>query len=199
MRSLTTDAQNAITAGVVTPFYMVAIAFASGTYRAWTGVNTVVWNSHEWTGLGDFLGVSSITQTSDLSAEGITVSLSGLNADDVSSMIGEAAQNTPLDVYLGFMSGGSIVVDPVHCFSGALDVPTLQDDGATATISVTGENALIKLSRASARRYTNDDQAIDYPTDTGFQYVPLVQLWDGSWGGKNGGNTSNAPGNNQRF
>ena len=85
MRSLTTDMQAAIVAGVLAPAYFVALQFDSGTKYMWTGVGTVLWNGQDWEGQGDFLGVSQITQTSDLSAESITISLSGLNADDVSS------------------------------------------------------------------------------------------------------------------
>jgi hypothetical protein len=186
MRTLTTAALAAISAGTVSPFYMVSIGFASGAAYYWTGVNTILWNTFDWTGQGDFLGVSSISQTSDLSAEGITIAISGLNADDVSSMIGEVAQNVPVDVWFGMLSAGAIIADPVHCFSGHIDVPTLQDDGNTATISCTAENALIVLARSSQRRYTLDNQQIDFPLDTGFQFVPTVQSWSGTWGGKGG-------------
>jgi len=189
MRSLTTDMQAAIVAGVLAPAYFVALQFDSGTKYMWTGVGTVLWNGQDWEGQGDFLGVSQITQTSDLSAESITISLSGLNADDVSSAMTDVSHLSTADVWLAFLSGGSIIDTPDHTFSGHLDVPTIQDDdNGNATISITCENDLIKLKQASMRRYTNDDQAILYPTDTGFQYVPSVQSWNGAWGGKNGGN-----------
>jgi hypothetical protein len=192
MRPMTTAATDALSAGVVQPFFMVAIAYVSGTYYAWTGYNTIAWNGQDWQGKGDFIGVSALTQTSELTAEGATVQFSGLDADDVSSVIGEVQQGAALDIYFGMMSGGSIIVDPVHCFSGHIDVPTLQDDGETSTISISAENELIILSRASMRRYTQGDQAINFPLDTGFQFVPIVQQWSvngGTWGGKNSGNT----------
>jgi hypothetical protein len=189
MRTMTDAVTAALSAGVVQPCYFVAIAFVSGTAYYWTGYNTIAWNGQDWTGEGDMLGVSALTQTSDLSAEGCTVQLSGLDADDVSSIIGEVQQGAALDIYFGMMSGGSIIVDPVHCFSGHIDVPTLQDDGETSTIAISAENELIILSRASMRRYTQGDQAIDFPLDNGFQYVPIVQAWSGTWGGKNSGNT----------
>lgn len=189
MRSMTTAFSDALSDAVVQPFYLVAIAYLSGTYYCWTGYNTIVWNGLDWQGEGDLIGISALTQTSNLSAEGCTVQFSGLDADDVSSITGEVQQGAALDIYFGMMSGGSIIVDPVHCFSGHIDVPTLQDDGETSTISISAENELIILSRASMRRYTNGDQAIDFPLDTGFQYVPNVQAWSGTWGGKNSGGT----------
>ena len=131
MRSLTTAALAALAAGTVAPVYLVALQFDSGTKYCWTGIGTVVWNSQDWEGMGDLLGVSAITQTASLSSESTTISLSGLNSDDVSSVMSDVSTLSTADVYLGFLdlSTSAIIVDPDHCFSGHLDVPTLQDDG----------------------------------------------------------------------
>lgn len=188
MRAMTTEFQAALAAGVVAPVYFVAITYVSGTKYVWTGYNTIAWNGHDWEGQGDLMGVSSITQTGDLNAEGITISFSGIDAGNVSSAMSDVAALLPVTVWFGLrnVTTGSIIVDPVQCFSGFVDVPTLQDDGEGPMISITAENDLIILSQASERRYTNDDQQIDYPTDTGFQYVSWVQLWNGAWGGAGG-------------
>jgi hypothetical protein len=191
MRSLTTDVQNALTAGTVAPVYLVAVTFCSSPpdlKRCWTGTGTVTWGGNDYEGQGDLMGVSAITQTGDLAAEGITLSFSGIDSGNVSSAMSDVATYSRVDVWYGMLnlSTGAIIADPVHCFSGCLDVPTLQDDGESATISFTAENDLIKLSLASDRRYTNDDQQITYPTDNGFQFVPWVQLWNGAWGGASG-------------
>jgi hypothetical protein len=199
MRTITTAALAALVAPTVQPVYLVACEFTSGVDYMWTGIGTVVWDGFEWEGMGDLLGVSSITQTAELSAEGISISMSGINAGDVSSAISDVATYLTVDVYLGFLSAGVIIVDPVHVFSGHLDVPSLQDNGDTATISITAENDLILLTKSSMMRYTNDCQQIFFPLDTGFQYVPSVQQWNGAFGGTNGNSTSGAPGQSSFF
>jgi hypothetical protein len=182
-RDLTPAAIAAMAAGNVAPFYMVAIAFPSGTVYLWTGIGTVTWNGHDWLGVGNFGGVGPITQTNDLTAEGTTLALSGVPAGLVSSAITEAQQNSPVDIWLGFFdTTGGIIVSPVYVFSGHVDVPTIQDSADTVTLSITAENALIALQRASNRRYTQDDQAIDFPDDKGFQYVSVIQQWNNQWG-----------------
>jgi hypothetical protein len=192
--------QDALIAGTVAPVYLVALGFDSGTKYMWTGRGTVVWDGQDWEGMGDFLGVSSVTQTADLQAESVTITLSGWNSADVTSVLTDMSTLSGADIYLGLLdSTGAIIADPDHPFSGHADVATVQDEGDTATISISCENDLIRLAQASMRRYTNDDQAILYPTDTGFQYVPAVQAWNGSWGGKNGGSTSGAPGQGHFF
>jgi hypothetical protein len=199
MRTISDAVLAAMAAPTVQPCYLVALAFTSGIKYMWTGTGTILWNGFDWTGQGDLLGVSSMTQTSDLSAEGITISMSGIAPENISSVISDMATNLTCDVWLGFLSGNAIIADPVHCFSGHTDVGTVQDEGAKATISITAENDLLLLTRSSNRRYTNDDQQIEYPTDTGFIYVPSVSAWSGTWGGLNGGSTKGAPGDNAFF
>lgn len=182
-RDLTVDVLAAIAAGTVQPFYLADVEFLSGHLYVWTGIGTLTWNSHSWLGVGTFGGVSAITQTADLAAENITLSLSGIPSDLVAAAIDECRQHFSVDVYLGFLdSAGAVVVDPIRAFAGRMDVPTIQDGGDTATISITAENPLIDLKRASERRYTHDDQQIDFPGDKGFQYVPAIQEWNGVWG-----------------
>src|ERR1700752_1720339 len=103
MRSLTTAVLAAIVAGTVAPVYLVALGFDSGTKYMWTGVNTVAWNGQDWEGQGDFLGVSAITQTNDLQSESVTISLSGLNDADVSSVMTDVSTLSSADVWLGFL------------------------------------------------------------------------------------------------
>jgi hypothetical protein len=196
-RTLTPALEAAIAAGKVNPFYMAAIQFLSGPMYVWTGIGTITWNGHDWLGVGTLGGVSSIAQSSDVTAENITLTLSGIPSDMVSAAIGECRQNFSVEVWVGMMDdAGAIVLDPVRAFAGRMDVPTINDAGDSASISITAENPLVDLQRASERRYTHDDQQIDFPGDKGFQYVPAIQEWNGVWGkaGGQGGNSASGSG-----
>src|ERR1700722_3046038 len=93
VRTITTASLAALTAPTVSPVYLVAMQFTSGTKFMWTGVNNVTWGGNPYEGQGDLLGVSSITQNADLSAEGITISMSGIPSGNVSSAISDVATN----------------------------------------------------------------------------------------------------------
>ena len=57
------------------------------------------------------------------------------------------------------------------------------DAGETATIQVQAENRLVRLEESRSRRYTPEDQAIDFAGDLGLDFV--VALNDGReiiWG-----------------
>lgn len=183
MRTMSSDQLAALAAGNVQPAYLVALDLVSGWKYFWTGIGVLVWNGQDWEGTGELGAISDITQTDDLSAENITVSLSGIPSTEVTTALSECTNSGEGQVYLGLLADdGSLVVDPTRCFTGRIDVPTIEDDGTTATVSLTIENELVALQRASNRRWTNDDQHIDFPTDNGFQFVPFIQDLSSVWG-----------------
>lgn len=68
-----------------------------------------------------------------------------------------------------------IIADPYQIFTGLLDVPSMDESGDTANIAVSYENRLIGLLTANDRRYTPEDQHVDFPGDTGFDKVAGLQ------------------------
>ena len=64
-----------------------------------------------------------------------------------------------------------------------MDVMTIEDAGATATINVSAESRLIDLDRSRTRRFTSEDQKIDYPNDKGLEMVASLQDKQITWGG----------------
>jgi hypothetical protein len=78
-------------------------------------------------------------------------------------------------LWLGFFSNGVLLPDPLALWDGALDVPTVSDGAETCSVMITVENALLALNLSSNRRFTTLDQQLDYPGDTGFDYVSAMQ------------------------
>lgn len=175
-RDLTVAAQAALAAGNVQPIVLYEGEFSAGTLRLWTGLGTVSWNGQNWLGAGQLLGMSSIQETTEVRAAGVTVSLSGMPGTLISLVLAQARQGKAGRVYLGLLdSAGAIIADPYQAFVGRLDVPEIVDAGEVCTISISYESRLIDLERPRERRYTAEDQGIDYPLDRGFDYVPALQ------------------------
>lgn len=72
--------------------------------------------------------------------------------------------------------------DPILLFDGRLDTGTIEDGGDRSAIILSYESRLIDLERARERRYTDEDQRIDYPEDAGFAYVAALQDQVFTWG-----------------
>lgn len=157
--------------------------FASGTLRLWTGYGTLNWNGFDWTGAGSLLGIGSIEETVDVTANGTTIALSGVPTTLVSAAINDAQQGLAGRLYLALLaSDGSIIGAPALAFVGRLDVPELTDDADTCTITISYESRLIDLTKPREWRYTHESQQVLYPGDLGFEYVTTIQDKDIKWG-----------------
>ena len=150
--------------------------FSDGIVRLWTGYGSITIDSNTFLAGGDILSVSSISENGEVQANGVTIMLSGLSTSLVASALTTAYQGRDLNVYVGVLdASGAVVADPIKVFAGKMDVMTVEDNGADAQISVTAESKLIDLERSRARRYTSEDQKIDYPNDKGLDFIAGLQ------------------------
>lgn len=183
-RDLTAAMQSAMTAGTVHPILLAAIEVNGGYVRVWTGIGNLVFGGNTYSGIGTFGGVTPVQESSDISAKGCNFTLSGIPSDLVSTALQSVRQGLSAKLWLGAFNEttGALIADPYLLFSGLTDVPMIEDGADTATITLSAENRLIDLDRARTRRYTQEDQKLRDPTDTGFRYVPSLQDAQISWG-----------------
>lgn len=181
-RSITSGLNTEVTASELEPIFLVDLEFDSGALYFWTGTRPLTYNSNEYIGGGRLLNISPIVETNDVRAVGVNLSMSGLPTDLISIALTEAYQGQPVKIRFAALSSGAIVADPYLIFDGRMDVLTIDDAGDAATISLAAESRLIDLERPRLRRYTPQDQKIDHPTDTGLDYVPVIQDVSIQWG-----------------
>ena len=170
-------------AKVVRPIFLVHMVFDSSELNIWSGVGNLSFDSVTYTGLGDLLSISEIKETSDISATGINVSLSGVKTSLIAIAKDQDYQGRELTVRLGaFNESGSLIADPVIIFSGFMDTMTIAEAGAYSSITIAVENKLVAFERAKVRRYTAEDQKIEYPADKGFEFVTSIVQKEIFWG-----------------
>ena len=181
-RNLTSAVQTQLAASELEPFFAIKLNFDSGALRLWTGYGEITVASETYTGGGQFLGISPVEETVEVAARGVTMSLNGIDASLISYALTENYQTRSAKVYLGVISSGAVVADPYLIFDGRMDVMTIDDNGETANIAMTAESRLIDLERPKLRRYTSDDQKLQHPSDTGFDFVASLQEKEIAWG-----------------
>lgn len=100
--------------------------FATGPVRLWTGHGDRIWDGKTWSGGGDLLSVSAIEETNGITANGVTVSLSGISVDMITLAINEARQGAAGRIWVGFCDASwNLVATPELLFAGLLDVPQI--------------------------------------------------------------------------
>lgn len=165
------------------PFYAVELDFDSGILRFWTGYGTITASGEEWDGGGTILGISSPNETIDLSADGLTISFTGLDPSIIALTLTQNYRGRSAKVYIGALDASNEPVSNLYqVFAGRMDVMTIQEDGATATVSLQVENVLIDLERPRIRKLTDEEQRKRFPGDASFENIAALQDRQISWG-----------------
>jgi hypothetical protein len=135
-----------------------------------------LFNAQTYQGLGDILKIGQVAESTELQANGTSVTLTGVKTSLVQIARDEDYQGKTAAISLGAMNElNEPIVSPVSIFEGFMDVMTILDGGDKSTINVTLENKLIAFERKFVRRFTDNDQRIDHPTDKGFEFVASLQ------------------------
>ena len=138
-------------------FLAVKAEFDSGDVRVWTGTDDLSINSETYTGAGELLAISETQENIDLSSQGISISLTGMDSTVLNIALTENYQNRFVTIFLGYVMGGTNeVAGVVTIFKGRMTALTVADDPEGATIAIDAENRLIDLDRPSNLRYTKE-------------------------------------------
>lgn len=182
-RVLSTEMQAVASADLVRPIYLMKAEFDAGDVNLWSGIGSLTFDGDTYLGAGDLLSISQISESAELTASGISITLAGVKQSLLTIARDEPYQGRVITLYLGALNdSGDIISSPVVLFSGFMDVMNISDSGETSSIVISAENKLIAFDRASVRRYTSEDQKIDYPNDKGFEFVAKIQEKEIIWG-----------------
>jgi len=188
-RDITSAFNTAIINTVVQPLFAIELEISDGTLRFWTGNGDITMtaggSSKTFTGLGDFLGISPITESSTLQMQGINILLTGIKSSLISSILSAQYTNRDATLYMGlFNTSGTVIADVYTLFKGKMDVCNIAENGETSNISLNVESRLVVFELPKERLYTLEDQQIDFSTDLGFEFIPELQDKEITWGKK---------------
>jgi len=205
-RELTQSIINNLEAAEVQPLFAVELYLDTQTLYMWTGIGDLVFNNITYVGTGQFLEISELRETAEISAKGATVSLSGIPSNLISLAISEPYQGRKCKILFGLIDAnrqflkledGSFLlaedgsridvsqgaVSPVvEVFNGYIDQMVINEGADTSNITISVESRLIDLERARIFRFNDQNQKARYPTDRGFEFVEDLQDKQFNWG-----------------
>lgn len=174
-RSLTPEIVQQLEAKTVTLCFLVQINFAEPVH-VWSGVGDLAWDGNTYKGVGTLGSLSAVSETSEVEAQGITLTLSGIPAELLDNGLTGVSASSTASVYLGFLDeAGALIPDPIPVYSGMVDQPQINVGTETATVTISVENRLLNLNRSRGGRYTDADQRSRYPNDGCLKYVHANQ------------------------
>lgn len=193
----------------IRPFYAVDFELDDTPLHFWTGLGDLTLGSVTYTGAGNLLTISALSETSDVRSAGANISLSGIPGSLLSLALqtkyhgriarikfGLTALNQDFLLqesgdYLLQESGAAISVSIgdaqalTTLFVGYMDQMIIDEGGDTSTISVSLESKLVDLERPRPIRYTTESQRVrfpNFPPDKAFEYVADLQDKPLMWG-----------------
>ena len=218
-RSLSTVA-DVLELDEIFPFFTVELMFderktvfagsvvQAGPLYLWTGLGDLVVGSTTYSGTGNMLQISEVTETADLRAAGASITLSGVPSETVSLALQEPYHGRECRIKFGILDanqnktlnedGEAILLEDtsdidnsvgsvsllIDLFTGYMDRMDISEGPDSAIISLTVENKLIDLQSRKTRRYTSEYQKNLFPSDKAFDYINELQTKRLSWGGE---------------
>jgi len=176
------------------PFLAVKAEFDTDDILVWTGTDDITVNSETYTGAGTLLGIERVEEDSEISSNGMAISLSYMDKTVLNYALTENYQNRPLTIYMGFVMGGSNEVAGVLTyFKGRMQTMKINDTPDGAMIALTAESRLIDLTKPRGYRYTNQAQQHLFSGDLGMKYISQIQEKQIFWGKKQPNNWGGNP------
>nr|VFK58169.1 MAG: hypothetical protein BECKUNK1418G_GA0071005_100230 [Candidatus Kentron sp. UNK]VFK68291.1 MAG: hypothetical protein BECKUNK1418H_GA0071006_100130 [Candidatus Kentron sp. UNK] len=147
--------------------------FESGVLRLHSGARGMEyrWGGKEWLGVGMLGEISTISETAELEATDLDLTLSGIDPTMLATALGEGYYDRDASLWLAFLDTDyQITGEPVGPFLYSMD--TMEGEiGEIAKVKLRAVSPLARWESPSIRRYTDADQQEEFPGDKGFEYV----------------------------
>lgn len=162
--------------------------FASGTLYVHDGLGTYTWGGNDWLGVGDFGGISSVEEGTEVSPYSLNLMLSGLDAGLVATALTENYFMRDVNVYLGLLDANDALIEtPTQIWSGFMDVMSVTAGASGGdSITLTAESELGRFDRSANLKYTDTMLRNRDPDDKFFEFLKDIEGVKVSWGKKTG-------------
>lgn len=167
----------------------------------WGGYGPLTVDGEMFDGIGD-RGLAQVSGGAlGGSANAVTLSLSGLEAEVLELLDANEVRGAPVTLWrLIFDGTGTQLLDAQVFTRGRLDhLPVDETIGGTASISAMIETAARGLGRRGGRMRTDADQRLIKTSDGGFKAVSYAGQKTLYWGGKKPATAANAVGSGNGF
>jgi hypothetical protein len=161
---------------------LVELQFASRTTYIWNGAGRVRAAGQMWSGVGEMGGIQGLQQTREPTSDKVTLSLSGVSPEILSSAKNNTAdvQGRPCIIRMQlFGETWQPVGAALPLFWGTMQrIKITRSEakdlaGGTRVCSLEVENPFADRSRAAHRRYTDADQQAQHPGDRFCRWVSI--------------------------
>ena len=166
--------------------YAVYMNFASGSIRAWTGLNPIYldddYGGGTYSPVGQFGVVGDANETTEISAKTLNLTLTGVPSNLLYTVFTDPYRGRNMCLYALFFNSDYTNFEKTILMRGWMDQITINETGDNASLTLACENRMVQFQRALELRYTDVQQQKLYPGDIGLSFLSQCVASDWYWG-----------------
>ena len=165
------------------PCHLIEV-YLDSTHYVTDCFKDISYNSNTYSALGFFLNFDGIEESSQISATGITLTLSGVDQTYTNLLLTQKYVDRKVIIRKAFINtSNALVSDPVIIFDGRIDNAVINEDADTglASVAVTVSNQFADFEKVTGRFLNHQNQQLYYPGDKGLEYADQL-IKDIVWG-----------------
>ncbi len=170
----TTAQQTALEQPVARTAYFLELFFAAGVFRVCSYGQTFTWGGYDWLGLGAIGRISPVQESAGVASSAMMFTLNIAQTALLGMAMGAVENYRGLPAKLYFCpldAGGALIGTPELCWRGIMDTVAAGIEGEEGQITLKCETSAYGLKRTPSQRLNAAQHKLNYPTDTGFDYL----------------------------
>jgi hypothetical protein len=183
-RGLTAAMVTAVKRDFADACHLISLAFSGGTIYYTTASNDITWDGHSWIAVGGNLAINPVTESKALGAQGVRVTLDGVDQTVIAALLAENYIGRTCQIYLlHFDTDGSIVADPYLLFEGLLNSSfeiTQTED--TCSVSTRFVSPLTRFTERRGIKATVISHQQHFNGDTFWRHLKAIANREIFWG-----------------
>lgn len=162
------------------PAVLLDVDHPDGPGYFWEGVGELKFEGKTYQGAGLLGTITQTRKSAELRIDEIRFTLNALDPEQVSKL-SDNVRNRIVVIRLAAMNERQEVVAVYEVDEVSLDYQTDKFDQGMAAVEVVGQSGFWTLERSTDAVYSQEEQALEFPDDTGLSLIPSLRNKDISW------------------
>jgi hypothetical protein len=180
-RSLTTAVKNQLASDKLNPIILIYLNI-NGGQRFTDHYKDITYDSNTYSSSSLFLGLSEISESSEVAVDNITIAFSGADQAIISLILNNPYMEKEAEIYRGFLdSSQALIADPFLLFKGRIESFNIDEDINSSQLVMNIASHWSDFERIQGRKTNTNSQQLYFAGDLGFEYASQTTQ-DIKWG-----------------
>ena len=150
--------------------FLVKIEFTTPVYL--TDANhSIAYGGNTYLGNGVLTGLDAINEKAEVSTDELRIQFSGANQSIITAVLANQQINRFVTIYRAYLSGASIIDNPIEVWKGRITSNSISDGNGEATVQLTVGSEWADFEKIIGRRTTTASQQKHFSTDVGLEFA----------------------------